>query len=125
VALVAPPRVDAYPFDVDRTWYNLDTLLVAYILWTAPKYRQYLDSLKESTARLEAARNHPEKVVDSVAVKIKQLLASDFYGTALVVNFIQIAALFLDRYKLNNEKLTVKSPTKKRVGRPKKNAEYY
>ena len=124
MGLVAPPRVEIYPFDVDRTWYNIDTLLVAYLLWTSPKYRQYLDSLKESTARLEAARNHPAKVVDSVAVKIKQLLASDFYGTSLVVNFNQIAALFLDRYRLTNEKLTVKFPTKKRVGRPKKNIDF-
>jgi len=123
VALVAPPRVEIYPFDKDRDWYNIDTLLVAYLLWTAPRYHIYLTSLKEATARLEAVKTSPDKIADHIGFKIKHLLASDFFGCSLVVNFNQIATLFLNRYRLNDEKLT-KAPTKKRVGRPKKNVDY-
>ena len=123
MGLVAPPRVDAYPFNEDRNWYNADTFLVAYLLWTAPRYSIYLTSLKEATAKLEAVRTSPDKIADHIGAKIKHLMASDFFGCSLVVNFGQIAQLFLNRYRLNDEKLT-KAPTKKRVGRPKKNVEY-
>jgi hypothetical protein len=110
--LVAPLRNQIskrYPFSQHKSWYNLDTLLIAYLLFSSERYALKLNAICELAAKLDRRKVDKDVAVDMVGAAIRDALTSDFYGCNLVVNWDQLAGLFVGHFEVDsNEVLKLK-----------------